>query len=80
MSYYNSEKEISRGDIGFAVNNLLYKFASSLFLENKSYETKEMILVDYIKRDLYKLEYLKENTIFFIDSLLYKSHIYNELK
>lgn len=70
LQTYLLKKSISKETLIFFTNRYMYYMASSFFFEKKLYLTKNIKLIDYIKRDLIKLSYLEQYADKFIDQLL----------
>jgi len=70
LKAYLSKRFVKKETLIFYANCYMYHIASSFFFEKKLYLTKNIGLLDYIKRDLFKLSYLEQHADLFVEQLL----------
>ncbi len=70
LQAYLLKRFIKKETLIFYATCYMYYIASSFFFEKKLYLTKNIKLIDYIKRDLVKLSYLEQHADTFIERLL----------
>lgn len=69
LKEYHKEYPFTFSELKFGVDFNIYRFASSVVLEEILYKEKNMFFYELIKRDLRKFQYFKQNKIKFIKSL-----------
>lgn len=70
LQAYLLKRSIKKETLIFYANRYMYHMANSFFFEKKLYLTKNIKLIDYIKRDLLKLSYLEQHADTFVEQLL----------
>lgn len=70
LQTYLLKRFIKKEKLILYVTRYMYHMASSFFFEKNLYLTKNIKLIDYIKRDLLKLSYLEQHADTFIEQLL----------